>query len=116
RAAAGVARTRAGVEAAWLPLRRAHDRIRVHAGNGVGERPARRLRRPGRRRVRARGVRAAAALGTAERGGPLVDERSGALEEVVGPSECVLELGLEMQLRLEVAVDEPVERLLGARV
>ena len=49
-------------------------------------------------------------LSAGERRRALLDERGGALEEVLGPSERVLELGLEVELGVEVAVDELVQR------
>src|SRR6516225_9999875 len=46
----------------------------------------------------------------------LLDERHSALDEVLRAPERVLKLGLEVELGVEIAVDEPVERALGGRV
>src|SRR5215208_4941858 len=51
-----------------------------------------------------------------ERGVPLLHEGGHALLEVLRPGQGVLELGLEVELAVEVRVQHPVERLLGARV
>src|SRR5690606_16160637 len=42
---AGVRRARPRAAAAGVPLRRAHDRLRAHAGHRDGRRPSRRLSR-----------------------------------------------------------------------
>src|SRR3954447_22015621 len=46
----------------------------------------------------------------------LLDERSGPLEVVLAATEGVLELGLQIQLAVQVTVDRPVQGLLRARI
>src|SRR4051794_18528113 len=58
----------------------------------------------------------APALGTLERRGPLLDEGHDALDEVVGAGQRVLELGLEVELAIQVRVEHLVEGLLRRRV
>src|SRR3712207_1735320 len=59
---------------------------------------------------------AVASSGALEDGLPLLHEGLYALLEVLGPGERVLQLGLEVELAVEVRVEHAVERLLGAGV
>src|SRR4051812_39922690 len=68
---------------------------------------------------RASGLKSAtlrATSGSLEGGVALLHEGRHALEEVLGPGQSVLELGLEVELAVEIRIDHAVERFLGARV
>src|SRR5436305_12677220 len=70
----------------------------------------------------ARGCKAAPIIRIAPRSSPLerrlalLGEGAHALDEVVAANQLVLDLGLEVQLVLEVAVEHPVQRALRAGV
>src|SRR5688500_17311928 len=51
-----------------------------------------------------------------ERGRALLDEGPDPLHEVVGPGQVVLDLGLQVELAIEVRIEHPVECALAAGV